>query len=71
MKGTAVRVVIVRDHYGSGVTTHIESEPGEVVPQPSVDAAVAYWQMHRGLARPRVVDDRFGRYVVEFDPPGQ
>ena len=62
----AAEVVIVRDHYGCGVTTYRSDEPDAVHAQPSFDAAVAFWQVTCGLGPGRVVDDQFGRYVVRF-----
>ena len=65
------RLCVVRDHYGAGVTAFEITADGapleEPRPFPSFDAAVARWRVDFGLGEARVVDDRFGRWVVEFE----
>lgn len=64
-----VTVVIVPVHYGAGVQTYpaeSSSVEAETVIQPSIEAAIGYWE-GRGLSRPQIVDDQYGRLLVRFE----
>ena len=54
-------VVIEPVHYGVGVRTFFERDPGGSVPHVSFDAAIAHWQS-QGWTAPELLDDAYGRY---------
>ena len=60
-----LRVVIEPVHYGTGVETYPESDRAAGRFEPSFDRAIATWR-ERGWTEPRMIDDAYGRYVVEL-----